>query len=796
MLSAEHPAVVLLQPRRVAARAAAGRIAEERGWRLGGEVGYHIRFENRVGPQTRVRVLTEGILMRQILANPFLEGIGCVILDEFHERSIHTDVALALLREIQSSVREDLRIVVMSATMETAGIAAFLGDAPVHQSAGRMYPVEISWQEREDRSPVWERAAASVRRVTSERGAAGHVLVFLPGIGEIRRTQSLLGDLGDPIHVLHSSVSSEDQDAALRPTDRRKIILATNIAETSLTIDGVTTVIDSGLARVMVQDRRLGIDRLELRRISLASATQRAGRAGRTAPGRCVRMWTRSEEAGMPPADLPEVHRIDLAATVLGLKCYGLRDVRSLRWFEAPAADSIERAERLLAMLGATNADGSLTPLGRAMGDLPLHPRLARLLLAGGAMGLAREAATMAALLSERDILSRRPGRRRAAKWEGDSDLIDRLDIVDDPASSDDVDRAAMATLRRVRDELQRQATGAQKSLARGTESWPRDRKLRALPLHAFPDRVAVRRAADASKGVMVGGRGVVLDPESTARQGALFLCIDARDAPGAELAVNIASGIEEESLGVVFPDLYENRRGARFDPEREKMIAIREVRFAGLVLRDDPTGGAVDREAAAEALARHLEENLDAFLREDDSAARFLARVRFLAAAQSELDLPAFEGETLATGLREACDGHTSLAAVRKQGLRAALEARLTYKQRAALDAGAPEALPVPSGNRIKLTYGDDGPPFLAVRLQELFGLAETPRIADGRVPVVMHLLGPNYRPVQVTGDLRSFWNGVYQEVRKELRARYPKHPWPEDPWNAPPVSVGRRRH
>lgn len=354
-------AVVMLQPRRVAARAAAARIADERGWKLGEEVGYHIRFDRRIGPNTKVRVLTEGILTRMLASDPFLEGIDCVILDEFHERSIHTDLALAMLREVQATVRDDLRIVVMSATMDPTPVAKYLGEdgdpAPVFESAGRLHPIEVIFQQRADLSPRTDQAAAAAREVllapTSE---TGHVLVFLPGIGEIRRAAAQLTDIEAEVHVLHSSVSSEDQDRALRPSTRRKVILATNIAETSLTIDGVRTVIDAGLARVLVSDARLGIDRLELRRISKASAIQRAGRAGRTAPGRCIRLWTRAEDSALPERDTPEVQRIDLAQTLLTLHAFGVKDPAKFGWFEPPRPDALARAARLLEMLGATAA--------------------------------------------------------------------------------------------------------------------------------------------------------------------------------------------------------------------------------------------------------------------------------------------------------------------------------------------------------------------------------------------------------------------------------------------------------
>jgi len=424
ILPKEHPSVVLLQPRRVAARAAAARMAAERGWKLGEEIGYHIRFENRTSRRTRIRVLTEGILTRQIQSDPYLEGVGCVILDEFHERSIHTDLALALLREIQTSVRDDLRIVVMSATLNAGPVAQFLGEAPILEAGGKPHPVEIEYLDRADQSSITERTARALKSLLQISGGMGHILVFLPGIGEIRRVEEMTREsvnaCGGELHVLHSSISSEDQDRALAPSSKRKIILATNIAETSITIDGVTTVIDSGFARVLMNDVRLGIDRLELRRISRASADQRAGRAGRTGPGRCLRLWTRSEDLGLEDDETPEIHRIDLAGTLLSVHAFGARAAEEFNWFDPPPRPAIERAERLLEMLDAIDHLKKLTSMGKKLAALPLHPRLGRLLLAGKEAGSIREAATLAALLSERETLAGgHLARRREAKWPG-----------------------------------------------------------------------------------------------------------------------------------------------------------------------------------------------------------------------------------------------------------------------------------------------------------------------------------------------------------------------------------------
>ncbi len=782
-VGAPHDQVLVLQPRRVAARAAAARIARERGWRLGEEVGHQIRFENRCGPRTRLRVLTEGILTRRLEGDPGLNGVGCVVLDEFHERSIHTDLALAMLREIQQALRPDLAILVMSATMDPRPVSDFLGAAPIIESPGRLHPVAIEFLERPARRPAWEEAAVAARQALAAGGdAAGHTLVFLPGIGEIRRAEALLAGVDAELHVLHSSVSSADQDRALRPTARRKLILATNIAETSLTIDGVRTVIDSGLARVPLSDPRLGIDRLELRRISRASADQRAGRAGRTAPGRCLRLWTRAEDAALAAADLPEIKRVDLAATVLSLLAYGARPDR-FGWFEPPRPDALAQATALLAMLGAIDAGGRLTETGRRLARLPLHPRIGRMLLAGADCGRLDEAAALAALLSERDVLtSPGPARRRSAGHEGQSDVVERLERLG--AGDPGIDPQAAANIRRVAAEL----AEAVRHTARPhrAKHHAGDADLLRLPLYGWPDRVTVRRANDPARGVMVGGRGVVLEPASVVRRAPLFLSIDPRDPesvrPGApcESRVSLASAIEPEWLDESLPHLVERRTDCHFDAERGRVMGLRRTLFAGLVVREEAVG-AEPGAAASAVLYEHMRRDLTAAF-QFEPAARWLARAALLRRHMPELNLAALDDNALDEVLREACEKQTSPAGAQAR-LVAIIEGRLDHKQRRALAEHAPETVAIPSGRRVKLDYPEGGPPILAVKLQDLFGLAQGPRVAAGRVAVLLHLLAPNGRPVQITSDLASFWKTGYAEVRKTLRARYPRHPWPENP-------------
>ncbi|MDK2972511.1 MAG: ATP-dependent helicase HrpB [Candidatus Sumerlaeota bacterium] len=784
----EKLAVVMLQPRRVAARAAAARIAAERGWTIGREVGWHIRFDNRTSRETRVRVLTEGILTRQLIADPGLDGIGCVVLDEFHERNLHTDLALGLLHEIRESLRPDLRIVVMSATMDPRPVAAFLNDAPVVESPGRMHAVAIEF------APSLfsrERPAEHTARVLNDAlaqppAASGHVLVFLPGIGEIRRVEERIARDTGTVHILHSSVSAEEQDRALAPSDGRKIVLATNIAETSLTIDGVRTVIDSGLARVPVHDARLGIDRLETRRISRASANQRAGRAGRTAPGRCLRCWSAAEDAGLVDAEEPEVRRLDLAGTLLALKAWGVADADAFGWFEKPGTESVERAEQLLAMLGATDGTGRLTALGRVLARLPLHPRLGVLLVHGARAGVPREAAAVAAWLSEG-----MPPREAARHHDGASDVLEWLEDFESGGGG-----PAARSIARVCDDLLR-LSGREGLTALKNDGTREERLLRVF-VRAWPDRVTRRRENGSPRGVMVGRRGVVLEESSTVRRGAFFLSLDPRDVPGSgESRVRLASIVRREWLAHDHPTLAREETTYTFNDAKQKVEASRCFLFADLELEAKSLGTLPDRAAASRVLREALAPRAAKLFADDDTAASFLRRVRFLRNAMPELDLPSFDEDGLRAIVEEACEGCVSLADVERGGLVSLLRARLSWRGQQALDQHAPEALPVPSGNRKRLEYDADPtrPPVLAVRLQEMFGLAQTPRIAGGRVAVLLHLLAPSQRPVQVTQDLAGFWARTYPEVRKELRARYPRHSWPDDPLTAPATARAKRR-
>lgn len=818
LLDAPQPGLVLLQPRRVAARAAACRIAEENGWTLGAEVGFQTRVERCIGPRTLLRVQTEGILNRQLLADPFLEGIGAVVLDEFHERSLHTDLAVALLREIRESVRDDLRLVVMSATLDAEPIARYLGDCPVVCANGRRFPVDIVY--RATMKPAAPEAIAdAVADVVRDPADRGHVLVFLPGADEIRRAGGALETLASRENLdvvpLHGSLSSDDQDRALRPSERRKVILATNVAETSLTIDGVTTVIDSGLARFASMDPARGLDRLELGRISRASADQRAGRAGRTGPGRCVRLWAEREQRGRDATDPAEIARADLAATILALHAWGTRDASCFGWFEPPPAERVAAAERLLTMLGALDeATGAITPLGRRLLNIPAHPRIARLLVAAADEGHPHTGARLAAILSEKDLLlPERGGLATSARAEsrhgrGASDLLLRLDLLAeaerdrfaprlrdrgiDPLAARRVARSSHDFLRAAR-----RGGGPARKAGSEIENEPEDAAILCWILLAYPDRVARRRPGDPSRAVMVGGRGVRLLRESVVRDDEFFIAVDPREERRAgprEAIVRIASAIDVSWLESCFPASLRRERTVEFDPERQRPAAVTSTWYRDLLLRED-RNARVDPAEASAALARSLQPNAAEFVRGDEHAAAWLARLDWLRETLPESDWPAFTNEVLGDILVEASHDRRTLDELRRVPLVPLLRARLTYAQARALEELAPEALAVPSGSKIRLTYEPGRPPVLAVRLQEVFGWTETPRLAGGRVPVLLHLLGPNFRPVQVTDDLKSFWATTYFQVRKDLRARYPRHAWPDDPLSARPEARGGRR-
>jgi len=777
--------LLLLEPRRVAARAVAQRMAWLLQEPVGATVGYRMRLDTRVSRATRIEVITEGVLARMLQEDPELPGVGCVIFDEFHERSLQADTGLALCIDARTQLAASFRLLVMSATLEGARVAALLGDAPIVAVPGRQFPVEINYVGRglpllpgSGESP--ERLVAqTVRRALAE--TAGDLLVFLPGAGEIRRVQGLLGDLAAPglqMLALYGDLAAQEQDAALagHQPGLRRIVLATNIAETSVTIPGVTVVVDSGLVRRSRFDPATGMSRLELMRITRASAEQRAGRAGRTQPGVCYRLWSEGAHASLAAHTTPEIAEADLAPLALELAQWGAADVQALKWLDAPAAPLLQQARELLQRLSALDAKGSITAMGRRMAALPVHPRLAHMLLAAGA-----QAAELAALLSDRDLL-------RGAGAARDADLRSRLDMLRGERGGGDADRGALERVRRSAAQLRRLAP------ASGDDATPGS--LLAL---AFPDRVAQRRGASGGRYLLSNGRGAAFAGQAglAAQEYLVAVQLDDHDR---EARIDLAAPITRAEIEARFAAQIVDEEQVSWDPRTAAVLARRLRRFEALVLDDHPLPQIPAQLAASAMLGGIRQLGIEA-LPWDRDTRNLQARLEFVRHLEPAPlpDWPASDAAALAGDLEHWLapwlEGITRREHLARLPLREALLARLDAAQRRALDELAPRELAVPSGSRIRIDYVDDNAPCIEVRLQEVFGLAATPRIGGNRVPVTLKLLSPAQRPVQITRDLAGFWRSSYVEVRKEMRGRYPRHHWPEDPMQAAPSRGARRR-
>ena len=713
--------VIVLQPRRVAARAMARRVADEQRWTAGREVGWHVRFERRFTADTRVVFATEGILTARLQQDPLLAEFTTIVLDEFHQRSVHADIGLALARQAWRA-RDDLRIVVMSATLDASGVASFLDECPVVSVPGRLHPLTIDYR-------PGQTVSTAIGDILPE--SSGNVLVFLPGAGEINRAMADVGHAHPGVEVLplHGSLAADEQDKAMAPSAARRVILATNIAETSLTVAGVSTVIDSGYQKVARFDPDRGIDSLELERIAADSADQRAGRAGRLGPGRVRRLWDASDR--LRPHGVPEIHRVDLADTILDILAWG-GDPLSFEWFDAPDAERVAAALQLLTRLGAVR-DGRVTALGTRMKRLPLHPRLSRMLLESRG---APEIALAAALLSERHTLPRHP----------ETTASDLLSAIDD----------GTAVPPHVRDVARRIGELAREDQA--SHGRIDERLFLRSILAGYPDRVARRREQGTPRFLLASGHGAILGRESGVRDAEFAVAVDVqagRRGETSEAVIRIASAIDAEWLEPTDVRL-------EHDIVNGRVRATERTYYGAIALVERPA--TPDRIEAAVLLA-------DAYRSRGwrDADLQLLRRLRFAHIDHDPLAL-----------LSSAAHGKLALDEI-------ALREALDWSQARELDRRAPETLPVPSGRSARLEYHEDGSVSAAVKLQELFGLAESPRLGPAQEPVVFELLAPNGRPVQKTRDLRSFWNTTYQEVRKELRGRYPRHPWPQDPWTAP---------
>jgi ATP-dependent helicase HrpB len=815
--------VLVLEPRRIAARMSARRVAEERGERPGETVGYQVRFEDVSSARTRLRFLTEGVLTRRLLADPLLKGVGCVVLDEFHERHLQADLALALLRRLQRTSRPDLKIVAMSATLDAAPVARYLDDCAVLRSEGRRFEVGVEHLARHDERPLEVQVEAAVRRLVSE-GLDGHVLVFLPGAAAIRRAHeacsNVAAEAGLLVLPLHGELPAAEQDAAVRPSSRTKLILSTNVAETSVTIEGVAAVVDSGLARVASHSPWSGLPVLKVSRVSRASAVQRAGRAGRTREGRCLRLYTAQDFGARPEHETPEVRRLDLAESVLELRAAGVGDPAAFEWFEVPSAEALEAAEVLLLRLGATDASGRVTDAGRAMLRLPLHPRLARIVVEAEARGVASEACAVAALIAERDIRAgrvnfggakggdaRERGRaRRAPDSHGASDQLELLDLFTQAEAANlsaerlrrlDLEPNAVRAVARVTGQLRRLLARNAKTEVKDEKSV--ERELLISILAGYPDRVARRRAGEGRREGVVelllsGGGTAELAPESVVRGAEFLVAVDAEErgdaqrtpARAAKTVVRLASAIEPDWLLDLFADALEEKAEARWNAQGERVEVVRRLTYDRLVVEEWRAPKAVGEEVTRALAEAALEAGPQVF-DEREATREFLARVEFVSRTFPEAGIPALGDEDLRAALAEMCEGRRGFAELREAArageLLERLRRRLTPEQSRLVAQMAPERVTLARGRQARVRYECGQAPWVASRLQDFFGMREGPRVAGGRVPVVLRLLAPSQRPVQVTTDLAGFWSREYPRVRRELGRRYPRHAWPEDP-------------
>lgn len=762
--------VIVLEPRRIAARAAAMRVAFELGERVGETVGYQVRFDEVASARTRVRFVTEGILARRLLADPKLAGVSALVLDEFHERHLPGDLTFALAQRLLSRVK----LVVMSATLDAAPLAEHLG-AVTLRSEGRRFPVQIEHLEKPDERRLGDQVAAAVRKLTVS-GTEGDVLVFLPGAAEIRHAMQACAEIAAARDLLllplHGDLPGDEQDRALTPARRRKVILSTNVAETSVTVPGVTAVVDSGLARIAGHSAWTGLPSLQVAKISRASATQRAGRAGRTAPGRALRLYTKHDFDSRPEHHAPEIERLDLAGTVLELRAAGI-DPERLPWLDPPPPASMQAAEELLKRLGLVVA-GEATALGRECARFPLHPRLSRLLMEAARRGFPAEGCAVAALLNERDL------RRDREAPTGPSDVLELYDAL---RSGRGVDPQTARRVEQARDQLLRILGGAmraQRSKERDASvATGRDEALLVSVLAGFPDRVAKRRGA--SEVLLAAGGAAQLARESAVREAELMVAVDAeerRDAGRSRAVVRLASAIEADWLLDLQPDFLREETQLVWEPSRERVETTSRLLYEKLVLEESrkPAQPSPD---AARILLEHAEG-----IPHPEALARLQARLAL--ARTSVPDLPELD---VPRALADAAAGFVSLS-----DLRAADLQLVDGRTCAVLDRLVPEQVALANGRKVRVEYVEGQPPAIRSRLQDFFGAARGPSICDGRVPLTLHLLAPNGRAQQVTQDLAGFWQRHYPSVRRELMRKYPRHSWPEDGATASPPPQGRR--
>ena len=801
---------LVIEPRRMAARLLATWVAKQGGGEVGQDVGYAVRYDTRYGKATRIIYLTDGVFQRWIQEDPELRGVGTVIFDEFHERRLAVDVALARCLNLQEGPRKDLRVVVMSATLETAGLADYLGPQTVAlETGGRTHPVGIHYRPERPaavqrsggpprETPLWERIAAVVKEAIAAP-EPGHLLVFCPGTYEIRKTCELLENAsftrGWNVYPLYSALPPRAQELAIEPSTTPKIIVATNVAETSLTIDGVRTVIDSGLARISSFDPRRGIDTLHIHKISRASAEQRAGRAGRTAPGQCFRLWSESGHAHRAAFDAPEIHRVDLAETMLLLKAAGVEDLAGFRWLDAPTAPSLHRATVLLEQLDAIDAEGQLTEHGKAMAAIPVAPRFSRLMIAGLEQGCVAEACFIAAavqgelIFTGRGNVSRKDfhfpgaGSDFAAEYQA---MQSAQNLRFDPKACG----AAGISGRAARELVQ----GFDRLLALAKkQQWPVERidfvehvtAVGHAMLAAFSDQLAVRLSAGTLACRVSGQRRGKLDDQSIAKNAAAFIAVEMTEVEGREVTVHLrrATAIELDWLKEIFPSDMHASDGVAWDDMRKRVVARKETRFRDLTLESKESDQGVNLSFAAEMLAERVISGELTLKNWDDAVEQWTARLNLLSRTMPELGLPSWTQEDRVAAIAQICHGSVAYKEIKEAAVWPVLRDWLNYQQHQLLEKHAPEWIKLTADRRAKITYPAEGDPFIAVRVQHLFGTWETPRICGGKQPLLVHICAPNQRPWQMTKDLASFWSSGYKQMKKDLAGRYPKHDWPENP-------------
>ncbi|MDO8803877.1 MAG: ATP-dependent helicase HrpB [Elusimicrobiota bacterium] len=777
--------IAVLEPRRLAARMLADRVAKERGGSAGGEVGYRVRFDDKTGPETRIIFETEGILLRELVSDPQLKKYSAIILDEFHERHIHGDITLAACLALQQGSRPDLLVVVMSATLDEKKLAGYLAPCETVLAEGRAYPVTVAYCGPETaKLPSWEAAAKTCAQVLPAV-KEGHALVFMPGAYEISRTAAALAGMPQfsdfAIMPLHGEMPPRDQDAAVAPSLLRKIIIATNIAETSLTIEGVTAVIDSGLARIARYDGARGINTLFTESIAAPSAAQRAGRAGRTQPGVCARLWTERENAGRPASLEPEILRLDVSEALLTLKACGYSGFDALRWLDPPDAQDAARAEILLRDLGASDEKGALTPEGRAMAKYPLHPRYSRMMVEGARLGCAYECALIAAAAQGRGLWADE-GRQAENRYaELRSDLAAVIKALEFCADSDFDFSACLRA--GVKQAAARDAWRLAKRLAGGAR--PAGAKALALAsqcfLRAFPDRVAALFSAERGRYQLPGGRRARLSPKSAA-SGAAIICageaMESLQRTGADITLSFAAEIKEDWLLAAFPGDIEKVSRPALDENMLTPVTENLTLYRGMTIRREITA-AKPSKPSSDLIAGEFINGNQKLQHWDEEVDDWLARVEFLAKACPDLGLEQLSEEDIKLVIADICAGARSVAEARTRPVMPALQEWFGWEKTRLIDKHAPARLEMPGGRRARIKYPRGREPYLEAKIQDLFSVTETPRVAAGRVPLVVHILAPSMRPVQVTKDLKSFWAESYPKLKPALSRRYPRHKW-----------------